>query len=253
MLCTRRRPAGRASFDPLPPRAAAHPPLPLWPQASVELIATVRERKPWSRPPLSMSFQVGWLGAGLCGLGAGLGVGVSWGVCASSPQPLPRCPRASRWGLGRVGAAPRWQGTGSGSRPPAAMPAIPRRCRQARSRPHASAGPHGAPTPAGAHALCQRRAGAVPESLGEGGWPAGAAAVQRCSPGRLCRCSRPAPLPAHACCWPAPLCSCWLAALPLARPPTRALPTPRDHAQSSYKVDKWVRKLCKSGDYQIRL
>ena len=28
--------------------------------ASVELIATVRERKPWSRPPLSMNFQVGW-------------------------------------------------------------------------------------------------------------------------------------------------------------------------------------------------
>jgi AP-2 complex subunit mu-1 len=23
--------------------------------------------------------------------------------------------------------------------------------------------------------------------------------------------------------------------------------------KSSYKVDKWVRKLCKSGDYQIRL
>ena len=23
--------------------------------------------------------------------------------------------------------------------------------------------------------------------------------------------------------------------------------------KSSYKVDKWVRKLCKSGDYQIRI
>lgn len=37
--------------------------------ASVELIATTRDKKPWSRPPLSMSFQVGegWKGEGAAG------------------------------------------------------------------------------------------------------------------------------------------------------------------------------------------
>lgn len=35
----------------------------------MELIATTRERRPWSRPPLSMSFQVGggaYVGGGGC-------------------------------------------------------------------------------------------------------------------------------------------------------------------------------------------
>ena len=53
--------APSVALPPYPPQFAGEAEHTL--TASVELIATTRERKPWSRPPLSMSFQVGvdWL------------------------------------------------------------------------------------------------------------------------------------------------------------------------------------------------
>ena len=62
--------------------------------ASVELIATTKEKRPWSRPPLSMSFQVGgwaglswaglgllWVGGWVGGWGGWVGLGVGCGLC----------------------------------------------------------------------------------------------------------------------------------------------------------------------------
>lgn len=201
--------------------------------ASVELIATTRDRKPWSRPPLSMSFQVGVLmwEFGVCGGSVQAGCSrrkyrsvchpgsCSFQAACSERDELWSCaPGDVACGMLTEGAA-----------------CLPRRC----------------PLFAGPHAQRERRACAVPQGLGEeqlqGGCPrqlleSYTSSCEEAGTGsaREQHSPRSGKGP-HRQMWAA---QCLLASLTLP-------PAPDCSAQ----VDKWVRRLLRAnpGDYEVRL